>query len=94
MKNAYIEVKHHVTFVTVASFHGLEFNRSNKALCPFHDEKTPSFHNYGSYAYCHGCGSKADIIDLECHFTGLKPYDAVRSLAKRYGVRINNDSRF
>ena len=35
-----------------------------KGLCPFHTEKTPSFHVHAErgYFYCFGCGSKGDAI--------------------------------
>lgn len=43
--------------------HGLQ---KNKALCPFHKEKTPSFHIYpDNTGYCHGgCGKHFDVIDI------------------------------
>lgn len=88
MTDVFRLVKEQILFATVASYHGLIFNHNRKAKCPFHDESTPSFHNYGSYGYCHGCGTRADIVGLECHFTGLKPFEAALSLARRYGVRI------
>lgn len=43
----------------------LELTR-NKALCPFHNESTPSFHYYAenNRAYCFGCGKSYDAIDV------------------------------
>lgn len=43
--------------------HGLQ---KNKALCPFHKEKTASFHVYpNNTGYCHGgCGKRFDVIDI------------------------------
>jgi DNA primase len=40
--------------------------QKNKALCPFHSEKTPSFHIYpDNTGYCHGgCGKHFDVIDI------------------------------
>lgn len=40
--------------------------QKNKALCPFHKEKTPSFHVYpNNTGYCHGgCGKSFDVIDI------------------------------
>ena len=32
------------------------------ALCPFHGEKTPSFHVYGDHFHCFGCGAHGDAI--------------------------------
>jgi DNA primase len=77
-----------ISFENVARDHGLEFNRNHKAQCPFHPEKTPSFHNYGTHAYCFGCGQQADAIGLEAHFTGLSQFEAGLSLAKRYRIQL------
>ncbi len=81
-------IKEYCNFKEVANYYGIEFSRSGKVLCPFRDEKTPSFHNYGTHGYCFGCGKVADAIDLETHFTGLPPFEAALSLAKRYGIQL------
>ena len=59
--------------------------------CPFHDEKTPSCKindDLGSF-YCFGCGAKGDIFTI---YTDLYNYsfpDAVKELASRVGIKIN-----
>lgn len=90
MGDIFKAIKKQVLFETVATYHGLTFNRNNMCLCPFHDERTPSFHSYGTHGYCHGCGKRADVIDLEAHYKGLSPYEAALSLAKRYGIQLDN----
>jgi len=49
--------------VEVVSEH-VTLGRGNKALCPFHDEKTPSFHvnPKGQYFKCFGCGVGGDVF--------------------------------
>ncbi len=86
--NVFETVKDLISFENVAGDHEIEFNRNNKANCPFHDEKTPSFHNYGTHGYCFGCGRIANVVDLEAHFSGLPPLEAALSLAKKYGVKL------
>src|SRR3954462_2619302 len=61
-----------------------------KGLCPFHGEKTPSFHvnREKGFFHCFGCGVGGDVIKfVELHekasFT-----DAVRMLATRFGLAI------
>ncbi len=64
-------------------------------LCPFHNEKTPSFTVYpenGSY-YCFGCGQGGDIITFTMQMENLDYIDAVRRLAERAGLRLPEDNR-
>ena len=62
-------------------------------LCPFHNEKTPSFTVYpenGSY-YCFGCGQGGDIITFTMRMENLDYIDAVRRLAEKAGLRMPED---
>jgi DNA primase len=61
-----------------------------KALCPFHQEKTPSFHvNAQRQVYhCFGCGKGGDVISFVMEHEGLTFMEAVRKLADRGGVRL------
>jgi DNA primase len=59
-----------------------------KAKCPFHNEKTPSFFvspDRGGY-YCFGCGAKGDIFSFVEQFEGLDFKGALRTLADKAGV--------
>ncbi|KAA8495868.1 DNA primase [Porphyridium purpureum] len=63
--------------------------RNLKACCPFHTEKTPSFHvrpELNTY-YCFGCGKKGDIISFERERHNLSFQEAIDSLAKRFEVQ-------
>jgi DNA primase len=61
-----------------------------KGLCPFHGEKTPSFHvnRDKGFFHCFGCGAGGDVIKfLELHEkVGFQ--DAVKQLAQRFGVPL------
>lgn len=71
----------------------LTLHRSGKdfvALCPFHDERHPSFRvsparNIGK---CFSCGEAADPIRLIRHMEGCGFEEAVRLLASRYGIEV------
>ncbi|MBR6693360.1 MAG: DNA primase [Clostridia bacterium] len=59
-------------------------------LCPFHNEKTPSFTVYpenGSY-YCFGCGQGGDVITFVSQMEKLDYVEAVKLLADRSGITI------
>ncbi|KQR97917.1 DNA primase [Williamsia sp. Leaf354] len=64
---------------------------SLKGLCPFHDEKSPSFHvrpNHGHF-HCFGCGEGGDVytfLQKQEHITFV---EAVEQLADRIGYQIN-----
>lgn len=64
-----------------------------KGLCPFHNEKTPSFVVYletQSY-YCFGCGAGGDVITFLRNMDNLGYIDAVKSLAQRAGMALPED---
>lgn len=59
-------------------------------LCPFHGEKTPSFHVNAVRGYfkCFGCGEGGDAITFVRKFYHLDFYDAIRWLANKYHIDI------
>jgi DNA primase len=61
-----------------------------KGLCPFHEERTPSFTvNPDRQAYhCFGCGAGGDAFRFVMEVDKLPFLDAVRALAERYGVTL------
>src|SRR5262245_25483469 len=58
-----------------------------KGLCPFHGEKTPSFHVHGDkqFFHCFGCGASGDVFEFVKRSDSLTFPDAVRQLAARAG---------
>lgn len=64
---------------------------SMKGLCPFHDEKTPSFHIRPQLGYwhCFGCGEGGDVISFVQKISHLSFVEAVELLAGRYGVQLH-----
>lgn len=64
---------------------------SMKGLCPFHDEKTPSFHvrpNHGHF-HCFGCGEGGDVYSFLQKQEHISFVEAVEQLADRIGYRIH-----
>jgi DNA primase len=63
---------------------------SLKGLCPFHDEKTPSFNvrpTHGTF-HCFGCGEGGSAIDFLMKIEVVGFVEAVERLAERVGVRL------
>ena len=63
---------------------------SLKGLCPFHDEKSPSFHvrpSAGSY-HCFGCGVGGDVISFVMEMEHLTFSETVERLAAKLGMEL------
>ena len=61
--------------------------------CPFHEEKTPSFHirpDQGFYK-CFGCGKGGDAVTFVMELEGLGYVEAMKHLAQRYGIEIEEE---
>ncbi|HEX7021759.1 MAG TPA: DNA primase, partial [Trueperaceae bacterium] len=61
-----------------------------KGLCPFHSEKTPSFHVHAErgFFYCFGCQAKGDIFDFVMKNQGIDFMSALQLLGQRAGVEV------
>ncbi len=68
--------------------------RSYRALCPFHQEKSPSFNiNTERQIYhCFGCGAGGNVITFLMEHDKLSFLDALRELADRAGIRLPTPS--
>lgn len=65
-------------------------SQTMKGLCPFHDEKTPSFtvRSDRNVWFCHGCGRGGDAISYVMDAEHLTFVEAVEHLAARAGVTL------
>jgi DNA primase len=64
--------------------------KEHRGLCPFHSEKSPSFHvnpEKGIFK-CFGCGEGGDVFAFVQKIKKLEFIDSVRDLAHRYGVQL------
>jgi len=65
---------------------------SLKGLCPFHDEKSPSFNvRPGRGFHCFGCGEGGDVIAFVMKIDGLTFIESVERLADKYGVQLRRE---
>jgi DNA primase len=65
-----------------------------KGLCPFHTEKTPSFHVSPALNrfHCFGCGASGDAFGFLMRIEGLSFREAMRRLAERAGIELRAES--
>ncbi len=66
---------------------------SYKARCPFHNEKTPSFHisPERNLYYCFGCGAKGDIFTFVQDLEGLDFQGSLKMLADKAGIELTGE---
>jgi len=62
----------------------------HKGLCPFHQEKTPSFtvHPDKGFYHCFGCGAGGDVISFTMKHWNLAFAEAIAYLAERYHIAL------
>jgi DNA primase len=87
------ELKSHLDIVQIVG-ERVQLRKSGgaswKGLCPFHGEKTPSFHVHGDkqFFHCFGCSLSGDVIKF-VQLSDTIPFpDAVRQLAARAGITV------
>src|SRR6478752_1518155 len=67
--------------------------RSFEGLCPFHDERTPSFsvEPVEKVYYCFGCQASGDVFTFVQETEGVDFKGALELLAERYGVELQRE---
>jgi DNA primase len=63
---------------------------NHKGLCPFHNEKSPSFNVNGDkgFFYCFGCQKKGDVFTFLMEYDGKSFTEAAESLAEMCGIEV------
>ncbi len=64
------------------------------SVCPFHNEKTPSFvvSEQKQIFTCFGCGAKGDVIEFVMKYYNLEFGEAIEKIADEYGIKIQRNS--
>ena len=88
-------LRHKMDLFEVLSAH-LTFQRSGstyKTLCPFHEERTPSFiiQKGSAHYHCFGCGAHGDAISFLMTHVRMSFTEAVESLAERFQVHLEKE---
>ena len=73
-----------------------KLGNSYKGLCPFHNERTPSFnvHAVKQYFKCFGCGKSGDLINFVMEIESIPFYEALTMLAERNGIPMPKRADF
>src|ERR1700722_19936300 len=68
--------------------------RNLVGLCPFHNEKTPSFslNAERGFFHCFGCGAGGAVVDFVLRIAAPTCAEALQSLARRYGITLPEPS--
>ena len=90
--NAIDEVRQRADIVEIIGAH-VRLRRTGRnfvGLCPFHNEKTPSFsvNPERGFYHCFGCNAGGTVFNFIMKVEGLTFPEAIRSLATRYGVSL------
>jgi DNA primase len=95
-----VQLKSSINIVSVIGQYVATLKKSGrdtyKGLCPFHQEKTPSFnvHESRQYFYCFGCQANGDVLAFVMKIEGISFYEALKSLAERYGIPMPKRSQY
>jgi DNA primase len=89
------EIRSRVSLASVVSRHVKLVRRGREyvGLCPFHNEKTPSFTVVEDKAFyhCFGCGAHGDVIGFTMRVGGAGFREAVEMLAKEAGLQVPDE---
>ena len=81
----YESIKAAVAAREAAEHFGITVSRFGMAVCPFHDDHTPSLKLDERY-HCFGCGADGDAIDFTAQLLGIGKYSAAQKLAEEFGI--------
>ena len=90
MTNVFEHVKNNTDIIEVAKRYGIEINKQDKALCIFHDEKTPSMSFFkDKYFTCFSCRAKGSAIDLVMKLFNLTAIDACKKINDDFDLGLD-----
>jgi len=90
LEDPFEAIKGTLPITKVLEFYGVEAKRGNKALCPLHNDKTPSFTVYPEQNswHCFGCKSGGTVIDFVMAYCGLDALEAAKKLDADFSLGI------
>ena len=88
----YPALKQRLTCREVAPRYGLKVNAAGMALCPFHDERSPSLKLSRGF-YCFGCSAQGDVITFVSRLFEISPGEAAQKLSVDFGILVDDHPR-
>ena len=94
LDNKFDELKSKVRIREVIAHFYMDVDRQNKALCPFHHEKTPSFSidEKENIFKCFGCGVGGDAIKFVAMLKETSNLDAAKMIDNAFNLRLFEDN--
>jgi len=81
-------IKNILDIKQVLEYYGISVNSKGFALCPFHQEKTPSFKVYADSFYCFGCRENGTVIDFVMRYFRTTNIEAVKKLNDDFRLNL------
>ena len=90
MIDKFTQIKETLSIIDVMAANGVPLNRGNQAVCPFHEEKSPSLTAYPdtNSFYCFGCGAGGSVIDFIARLHNLDPLQAAQKLDDDFNLDL------
>jgi len=88
--NPFDAIKETLKIADIVGFYGVEVKRNNQALCPFHNERTPSFTIYPktNSFNCFGCDAGGSVIDFAMLMHRTDALGAAKKLDSDYSLGL------
>ncbi len=87
-ENIFQDIKDRVDLRDLVRYYGLDVNRGGFALCPFHNERNPSFKVYEDHFHCFGCGAHGDHTDFVEKLYGVSNIEAAKKISHDFGLGL------
>ena len=85
------DAKSRLNIKNVMEHYGMRFDRNNKCLCPFHNDKHPSLClvEHKQIFKCHVCGTGGDFIIFVAKFFGVSNFEALKKINCDFGLGLS-----
>lgn len=88
MRSLFEEARERVPAIEAARFYGVDFDRKNWALCPFHNDKHASMSFKAGRYRCWSCEAHGDSVDFVKRLFGLSAMDALQRLNSDFALDL------